>query len=267
MASDPVYLNIKIHNFLHKSNVIIMMKIKCSIYRLALSCVPIFLGSCIFLAGSPSEYEIQKDVPIKWSGVDTGITKLLNIDGFFCASSYLGDSCVSTCSDSPLVHRGMAFFDDGTYVQFCSKKKNLNNKAERISISESGVYVLSHDTIIAEVFIRDSTKLLSKKHYPILKRFKIIDRNTIVEIDSYNLHNGGYYNKALIRSLGQYIKNIPASDMMICSFSNTYKFPTADIKIKENRWLWANEKDWNIWMAHKQYLDKEKKTYTIKYND
>lgn len=97
--------------------------LKSVFYQLAISCVPLLFCSCGFLKGSPSEYEIQKDVPIKWLGEDSGISNLLDIDGYFCLSSYLGDSCVSPCVDNITEHRGMAFFADGTYVQFSSTKR------------------------------------------------------------------------------------------------------------------------------------------------
>ena len=244
--------------------------LKSVIYQLALSGVPLLFCSCGFLMGSPSEYEIQKDVPIKWLGEDSGISNLLDIDGYFCLSSYLGDSCVSPCVDNITEHRGMAFFADGTYVQFISTKRG-KNQVEHISISESGIYTLRHDTIIAEIFISDRKKIRigKKKRFPVLKRIKILDRHTIEEIDAYNPYKNEYRNKALIRSFGKYIDDIPTCDRTIGSFSDNYKFPTSDIKIKEKLWLWKNSYDWRMWMELQ--LEKEnsriKKTYIIKYDD
>ena len=244
--------------------------LKSAIYRLALSCVPLLFCSCGFLMGSPSEYEIQKDVPIKWRGGDTGINNLLDIDGYFCLSSYLGDSCVSQCVDNLSEHRGMAFYTDGTYVQFSSTKRG-ENQVEHISISESGIYALRHDTIIAEVFISDGKKIRigKKKRFPVLKRFKVLDRHTIEEIDAYNPYENDYCNKALIRSFGKYIDDIPTCDRTIGSFSDNYKFPTPDIIIKEKSWLWENSNDWRTWMEHQQEKENSrvKKSYKIKYDD
>ena len=244
--------------------------LKSVIYRLAPACVPLLFCSCGFLMGSPSEYEVQKDVPIKWCGRDTGISNLLDIDGYFCLSSYLGDSCVSPCVDNLTEHRGIAFFADGTYVQFSSTKRG-KNQVEHISISESGIYTLRHDTIIAEVFISDKTKIKigKKKRFPILKRIKILDRHTIEEIDAYNSYENDYCNKALIRSFGKYIEDIPMCDRTIGSFSDKYRFPTSDIEMKEKSWLWENSHDWRMWMKHQEekYNDKIKKTYKIKYDD
>ena len=243
---------------------------KSVINRVALSCVPLLFCSCSLLIGSPPEYELQEDVPIKWSGGDTGIRSLLNIDGYFCSISYLGDSCVSPCVDNPIEHRGMAFFPDGTYVQFCSTKKGKNNM-EHISISESGIYTLRHDTIIAEVFISDKNKLIieKKKRFPVFKRFKILNRDTIEEIDAYNPYENDYYNKTLLRSFGKYIQNIPTCDRTVGIFSDSYRFPTSDIIIKEKKWLWKHEYDWNVWMNQQQIKEnnKMKKTYIIKYDD
>lgn len=244
--------------------------LKSVIYRLVLSCVPLLFCSCGFLGGSPSEYEIQRDVPIKWRGGDTGISKQLDIDGYFCLSSYLGDSCVSPCVENLTEHRGMAFFADGTYVQFGSTKRG-KKQVEHISISESGIYTLRHDTIIAEVFISNKKKIRigKKKRFPVLKRMKILDRHTIEEIDAYNPYENDYYNKSLIRSFGKYVEDIPTCDKTIGSFCDNYRFPTSDIKIKEKSWLWEHSYDWRIWMEGRQEMEnsKIKKTYKIRYND
>ena len=211
-----------------------------------------FMASCMY-----EETVIkQKTDAIKWEGRDTGIRKLLNIDGFFYYENYRGDSCVYKGDPSDLA--GMSFFDDGTFVQF-----NVFNEPEPevhkqdkdlIWLEHSGVYKLSHDTIIVQCFNRlDFPYLLWKGinvRYPHLIRLKIIDRNTLKYIDGYDLKDNTYRNDSLIRSYGKYIHNLPYSDMTIYHFSDLYVFPTSDIKMKKKSWLWANQGDWKRWMIH-----------------
>lgn len=233
---------------------------------LALSCAVTLFSSCIFLATLPPEREFQEDVPIKWQGKNTGIRNLLDIDGFFCESEYIGDSCVSHCNDSPLRHSGMAFLDDGTYVRFDSKKKKADSRKYQISIHESGVYELSHDTIVVEVFVK-MHKMWHCRRIPILKRFKIVDRGTIEEIDGYDLYRNHYINKPYIRSLGKYVSTVPSHDRTVGSFSDSFQFPTSDISMKERSWLWKSERDWKMWMIWRAEHENDKKAYNIRYDD
>ena len=231
---------------------------------------------CLWIASMAScMYEqtviMQKSDAIKWEGHDTGIRKLLNIDGFFYGECFIGDSCVHKVD--PQDRRGICFFDDGTYVSFVVVNPELLKQREKdkIWIEHSGVYTLSHDTIIVESFNRlDFPKNLYKGinvRVPDLLRLKIIDRNTLEYIDRYDLMDKAYYNDSLIRSFGSFIDDIPYWDKSLYHFSDTYKFPTSDIKMKKKSWLWANEGDWREWMRHWEEQKKIKKSYILKYHD
>lgn len=229
--------------------------------------VPSFFDSTL------TEQKIKSFIPIKWQGKDIGIRSLMDIDGYYCWDGYIGDSCVYSSTDNFSKHDGLAFFDDGTYINFESYKEEGNNNIEKISIQESGVYTYSNDTLIIEAFQRfDFGERLQKglgTRFPILRRFKVIDRNTIEYIDAYNLYRNWYYNMALIRTFGHYIERLPSYDRQIFSFKDTYIFPTTDIMMKEKDWLWENKDDWNVWMNQQQIKEnnKMKKTYMIKYDD
>ncbi|MBR5653422.1 MAG: hypothetical protein IKX22_05010 [Prevotella sp.] len=236
--------------------------------KLAVLCLWIIsMASCMF-----EETVIkQKSDAIKWER-DTGIRKLLNIDGFFYCESYIGDSCVY--KGDPKDRCGICFFDDGTFVGFNVWDPELlkrDKDKDVIWLEHSGVYTLSHDTIIVESFNRfDFPKNLLKGlnvRYPDLWRLKIIDRNTLEEIDGYDLADNTYINKSLIRSFGKYIHNLPFDDKTIYHFSDTYVFPTSDIKMKKKSWLWTNQEDWKKWMLHWEEQKKIKKPYKIKYHD
>lgn len=228
--------------------------------------LPIVITSCL------SERVIieRASDAIKWEGHDTGIREQLNIDGFFYFEDFLGDSCV--LKSDPKDRSGTCFFDDGTYVSFIVLNPELHKRnKDVIWLEHSGVYTLSHDTIIVESFNRlDFPKNLFKGinvRLPYLRRFKIIDRNTLEDIDSYDLMDQAYYNAPLIRSFGKFIDVVPFHDKVLYHFSDTYIFPTSDIMMKEKSWLWRNERDWKKWMLHMKEQEKIKKTYILKYHD
>ena len=227
---------------------------------------PMVMGSCMY------EYVVieRASDAIKWEGHDTGIRKHLNIDGFFYCESFLGDSCVFR--GDPQDRNGICFFDDGTFVYFDVLNPELHKRDKDIIwLKHSGVYTLCHDTIIVESFNRfDFPKNLFKGlnvRAPDLWRLKIIDRNTLENIDEYDLIDKAYYNAPLIRSFGKFIDVIPIDDRTVYHFSDSYIFPTSDIKMKKKYWLWANEEDWKEWMRHWKEQKKIKKTYKIKYHD
>ena len=228
--------------------------------------LPMVMASCL----SESVIIERASDAIKWEGHDTGIREQLNIDGFYYSEAFIGDSCIR--KGDPQDRCGICFFDDGTFVSFNVLNPELHKKdKDVIWLEHSGVYTLSHDTIIVESFNRfDFPENLIKGinvRVPDLWRLKIIDRNTLEEIDEYDLMDKAYYNAPLIRSFGKFIDAIPFSDKTIYHFSDSYVFPTSDIKMKEKYWLWRNEEDWKKWMLHWKEQKYTKKPYIIKYHD
>lgn len=253
-----------------------MERIKKEIVRcLAFIFVSSLFTSCSLFIHHFTEFKVRKKVVLKFQGKDTGIRELLNIDGFFEFNGYIGDSCAS-CGDNNFLAYfgdcyGNAFFDDGTYVNFGIKKKAGKDNKDLILIYESGVYALSHDTIEVEAFQKigypDNLKEGLFLRVPKLKRFKIIDRNTIEKIDTYNLYEDTYFNDHLVRTFGEFVTNVPSYEKSIYSFQDSFIFPTADIKMKKKKWLWANKEDWKKWKKSRQEQKKENKPYEILYHD
>lgn len=250
-----------------------MVRMKETIARcLALSCVSLLFSSCdTYIMGFFTEFQVRKDVVMKWQGKDVGIRNHLNIDGFFCGSEYIGDSCVSPYADDPEHPKGRAFFDDGTFVAFESCKEEDKSYEWDISIYESGLYTVSGDTLVMEGFMKfDYDERMDKGlnvRFPVLRRFKIIDRNTLEYIDSYSLYHNSYSNMRLEYTLGRYLRSQPECDRFVYSFRNTYIFPTNDIKMKKKKWMWENKEDWKEWNTQSRERRKEKRTYKIKYWD
>ena len=155
----------------------------------------------------------------------------------------------------------------------------IQNRLENILHGESlEVGWMKHsykDRWFADPFILDVTDdiihVLAEEFYKPIKRGRIahliIDRNTLEDIDSYDLMDQAYYNAPLIRSFGKFIDVVPFHDKVLYHFSDTYIFPTSDIMMKEKTWLWRNERDWKKWMLHMKEQEKIKKTYILKYHD
>ena len=107
-----------------------MERIKKEIVRcLAFIFVSSLFTSCSLFIHHFTEFKVRKKVVLKFQGKDTGIRELLNIDGFFEFNGYIGDSCAS-CGDNNFLAYfgdcyGNAFFDDGTYVNFGIKRKQV----------------------------------------------------------------------------------------------------------------------------------------------
>jgi len=253
-----------------------MVRIKKEIVRcLALIFMSLLLNSCSLFIHHFTEFKVRKKIVLKYQGKDTGIRELLNTDGFFEFRGYMGDSCASCRDDDFRAYYGdcygNAFFDDGTYVKFGIKKNAGKDNKDLIFIYESGVYTLSNDTIEVEAFQKigypDNLKKGLFLRVPKLKRFKIIDRNTIEEIDAYNLYEGSYFNYYQVRSFGEFVTNVPSYEKRIYSFQDSFIFPTADIKMKKKKWLWVNKEDWKKWKKNRQEQKKEIKPYKIIYYD
>lgn len=108
----------------------------------------------------------EKDVLAHYGRDDTGITSLLNINGYF------------EPSDAKKGYKKVIFYMDGTM-------KHLDNNGINKSVLGDGVYKVSNDTLIAESFYF----MYGGRHLTHLK-YKIVDRNNI-DLISINDHIDG----------------------------------------------------------------------------
>ena len=61
----------------------------------------------------------------KMVGQNIGIRSQMDIDGYYCCDGYIGDSWVYSSTDNSSKYDGLAFFDDGTYINFESYKEYI----------------------------------------------------------------------------------------------------------------------------------------------
>ena len=167
---------------------------------------------------------------IKLEGKNTNIRDLIDIDGYYSATGYEKN------------HDGLMFFEDGTYMNIYFKEgaitdsiqKNMTkwlykwtDKNGQIQCAvDEGTYRIEGDTIIVRnIFI---SYALLRRWESAESKFKVIDRTTINS--SYN----DYYSGERVNRKYMFVS---------CD-----SLPTADMPLKEHKWIWRNEQDWKDYM-------------------
>lgn len=206
----------------------------------------IFLLFCsmFFLSCVSRKKEVINKSTIKLEGKKTSISDLIDIDGYY------------TSDPENMKYGGYIFFEDGSWAYFF-KKSELTQFDLQTSLDQSikkeksgkwgdwGVYTIQNDTIVVYSYdepLRLAPWGLSEQ------RYKVIDRQTLqyvfykskIEDHEYNeRHNNPWIDNP------HYLYFIPADSL-----------PSSDNWLKEKKWIWRNESDWNKYM---QYIKDEKK--------
>lgn len=150
----------------------------------------------------------EKDVLAHYGTDDTGITSLLNINGFFVPSDSTNESVIK-----------LIFYTDGTM-------KCLPNHP--ISILKDGVYKVSNDTLIAESFYYSGMN--GGWNLTHLK-FKIKDYNHIDFISAIDHIDG-----ELLKKIVNY------------QFVSSDSLPLPITYMKQKRWMWSDKARWKSYM-------------------
>lgn len=174
--------------------------------------------ACIMLAAlsgcfSWSKTFKEKDVLAHYGTDNTGITSLLNINGYY------------EPLDSTSGGKRVVFYADGTM-----KHLDINNGSSKIYFDD-GVYKVSEDTLIAESFY--FIGMQGGRHLTHLK-FKIIDKNHI-NLISVNDHLGGELLKTN-EAINHY-RFVPSDNL-----------PLPITYMKQKRWMWNDKAKWKSYM-------------------
>jgi len=171
---------------------------------------------------------------IKLEGKNTNIRDLIDIDGYYTGNRNDNSG-------------GFMFFDDGTFITFRFKEsattdsiqknmtKWLYNWVNKNGLFQwgtyDGTYRIEGDTIIVRtIFI---SYALLRGWESTEYRFKVIDRKTINNF--YCLYSPDKANSE---------KRVDYNYMFVPCDS----LPTADMPLKEYKWIWRNEQDWKNYM-------------------
>lgn len=114
----------------------------------------------------------------------------------------------------------------------------------------TGIYSISNDTIkVQSVNNPTHPKVWGASEV----YYKIIDRNTLVEIDARLLHKHTSDDSVRFNSTRKYIKKSEAK------FVKIENMPEFNCWLKEEKWFWCNEKDWKEYMDSLKLKKKKKK--------
>ena len=186
---------------------------------------------------------------IKLEGKNTNIRDLMNIDGYYTGYT-----------DNKRLHLGLGgftFFEDGTFVNnghlkegatIDSIQKNMtewiyswvDNKGRFRWGNVWGTYRIENDTIIAQAIFPSYALLRGWESTEY--RFKVINRTTI---------NHFYYSLSPEKANSG--KKVDYTYMFVPCDS----LPTADMPLKEYKWIWRNEQGWKDYME--RIKEKKKK--------
>jgi hypothetical protein len=185
--------------------------------------------------------EIITKSTIKFEGKNTNIREFLEIDGYYQTIDYPAGYC-------------LIFFEDGTYVSFSLKRDILENEI-KANMSKSiknwiddkqirwgtywGVYKIENDTLIVYYYDEGS---FGKGWSFYETRYKIMNKTFILPI----------YSRGRLKPNEQYDENLNISPWIkngsVFYFSPADSLPSSDCWLKEEKWIWRNEQDWENYM-------------------
>ena len=175
-----------------------------------------------------------------YDGMATGIDTLINIEGYY---DFIPENCLSC-------YLRVMFYKDGTYVasSYYPRDESMQSHFENITNHDSkglyyfylykdwGRYIINGDTIKLQAIVRPVRGSTSVAWWLHEVWYKILDRNTIIGI---------YPSKKPVRypddlEENNYIRkySIPAK------FTPLTVRPNPNCWLKEEKWFWCNEEDW-----------------------
>lgn len=198
---------------------------------------------CIFLSAcgtKPISQQVQNDFTLRFEGRDIGLAEKIRIDGYYVMK-------VESTSNRT-IDVNMIFFKDGTFASSFYIPKTTNNEIRPFfgenfhnEVSYWGIYQLNGDTITTQYISRASWMAPwdSREEW-----FFIIDSISLQSIFAKPIgfevsqdlletrwHNRGRFSPA--------------------RFVPTDTLPPSDNWLKEEKWLWRNENDWEEYMRRK----------------
>lgn len=193
---------------------------------------------CVLSCASQKREVIAKST-IKLEGRNTNIRDLIDIDGYYSKAN---------CKECNSI-AGIMFFDDGIWVDF-RFKKDVTGEEIKVNMWDNvasgldhkrtirwgenwGIYEIHNDTIIVSIF--GYGYIIG--NFWIEQRYKILDRNNIQLV----------YAKSLLKK-DENNDESPWVGSFNYQFIPANLLPSSDCWIKEQKWTWRNESDWEKYM-------------------
>ena len=205
------------------------------IFRLTALSLSLLLHSC----GVPKV--IQENFDCYYDKTSLNYDSLINTDGFYV---------IKDSTNYPPFYKTILFQEDGIVFSNLNNSVTYNgdNYIDYLKYytnqlvgdnTPTGIYSISNDTIKVQV-INNPTIPKVWGAYEVY--YKIIDRNTLVEIDARLLHKHTSDDSVRFNSTRKYIKKSEAK------FVKMENMPVFDSWLKREKWFWCNEKEWKEYM-------------------
>lgn len=214
--------------------------------------VSISLTSCAYFTVPK---HIKQGFTYCYDGKNTGIKSLLNIDGYYVIPKpydKYGKNAVYM-HEIDTFYLNLMFFEDGIFVDNfydCNSERLMKNeqniplyfkeiaedkKATFYQSFNWGCYIISRDTI--KVQFLNHPALLSPTWTAFEIWYKVIDRNTIIEIDSKPIH---YMTKSDWDNNLKYKKE---RKIYPARFIPVDVMPSSDCWLKKKEWFWCKNRN------------------------
>ena len=202
---------------------------------------------------------IQKNFTNCYCNDSTRLDSLININGYYVITDlynkeqkFFDTNSVIYNNPKDTFYLNIMFFNDGLYVRnfgtslcdnnySCIKQycKDINEDLSGVKQKEFGdagywgCYSIKNDTIIVQQINYPSPPcvwIASEIKY------KVMDRNTIVEVDSKPIH---YMSESDWKN---YFRNKKPTDKDIATFKPLIQKPNSDCWLKKEDWFWCNKR-------------------------
>lgn len=172
---------------------------------------------------------IESVSSIKWPNDQSGIDSIISIDGFFCPKSEYG-----------YLYDRWSFYDEGSVLVY-SGWRNGPWAVDSLDIKEDwsrkGIYTISKDTLIANMYSRVELGQWELSTY----KFLIINKDMLFLLDRKVKRQNIEYNW---------------SGCIAYIFHRRTSKPKPKHYLKCIKWLWKDQEAWSEWMKNNGYKAK-----------
>jgi len=185
------------------------------------------LTSCIQSLIVPRK--IKKQFTLCYDKRSTGLEAKINTNGYYEFTDIWWNESGYGKTYNPrwdTTQIAVLFFDDGIFAyQYLGSEANIGGG--EISATYKGVYRVIGDTIQAQRINDCRRAMPTWMGYEML--FKIVDRNTIVQLGGKALHQKDIYREVKATGLNTQLGHFKAVDSL----------PSSDIWLKKRKWFWC----------------------------
>jgi hypothetical protein len=233
------------------------------------------LTSCSLLFSHKAPKYIKEGFNFCYNGQPTGIDSIINIDGYYSITNTFNEPVFSNSFNREIIEYELdslngylMFFEDGTFIsgfhdtnpeRINKTKSNMSEYMHEITENNNlgvssyfyegfswGRYYISCDTIKGQHVKRPIKGSTNSFWYAYEVWFKVIDRNTIIEIYRKPIHimtdsDWNNFQHGQKKRLTNPAKFFPVKEI-----------PNSNGWIKYEKWFWCDENEWSTFMEKRK---------------